>query len=136
MTTIKITRNNRPLPKYNPRKVLKNFQFGIYTYQAGVLTTPRGNKYKMELEDYLYNLQPFCQKYITVSIQEKTWENFYALWINEELEFEGALWQDINPIVVIIDELEERKGYEDSEYSIELKEKLEAMKKEFLEKWN
>jgi hypothetical protein len=67
---------------------------------------------------------------------EKTWEDFYAIWWNEELEFEGPLWQDLNPIVVIIDKLEERKGYEDSEYSIELKEQLEAMKKEFLEKWN
>ena len=66
----------------------------------------------------------------------KTWEDYYTMWMNEELEFEGALWQDINPIIVLLGDLAKRKGKEDSEYSIQLKEEVEAMKKELLEKWN
>ena len=66
----------------------------------------------------------------------KTWEDFYTMWMNEELEFEGSLWQDINPIIVLLSDLAKRKGKEDSEYSIRLKEEVEAMKKELLEKWN
>lgn len=133
---ITITRNNKALPKYNPRKVLKNFQFGIYTYQAGVLTTPRGNKYEMKLEDYLHDFHAFCHKYITVSIQEKTWDDYLSMWKNEELEFEGDLWQDINPIIVKVQELDSRVGKEDTEYSIELRKEVETMKEELLQKYN
>ncbi len=132
MRTYNVTRNNKPLPKYNPRKILKSFQFGIYTYQNGVLTTPKGYKYETSLEGYLHDFQPFCQKYITIT-QGKTWNDYLDIWMNEDLEFEGELWQDINSIIVLIDELEERKDKED-DYSIRLQEKVEAMKKELLQK--
>lgn len=66
---------------------------------------------------------------------KKTWKDFYTIWMNEELEFEGALWQDINPIIVLLSDLEEIEGKED-EYTIQLREELEERKKALLEKWN
>jgi len=133
---ITITRNNKALSKYNKRGTLKNFQFGMYTFQDGVLTTPKGNKYDMNIEDYLCTFHPFSQKYITVSIQEKTWNDYLSIWNNEELEFEGSLWQDINPIIVKVQELDSRVGKEDSDYSIQLQKEVETMKEELLQKYN
>ena len=72
----------------------------------------------------------------------KTWEDYYTMWMNEELEFEGRLWKDIRSIVglidiiVMIDKAEEREGIENPQYTKKLKEEVEAMKKELLEKWN
>lgn len=134
MTTIKITRNNKKLSKYNPRGILKNFQFGVYTFTNGVLTTPKGYKYNMNIEDYLQDFQPFSKQYITVSIQKKTWNDYLVLWMNEELEFESKLWQEINPIIVKIEQLDSRKG--NSAYSIQLQKEVETMKKELFQKYN
>tara|TARA_B100000963_G_scaffold341796_1_gene341907 strand:- start:373 stop:570 length:198 start_codon:yes stop_codon:yes gene_type:complete len=64
-----------------------------------------------------------------------TWNDFYTLWMNEELEFEGALWQDINPIIVLLGDLEEREG-QDDEYTIQLKEEVETLKEALLQKYN
>ena len=66
MTTYTITRNNKPLPLVNPRGVLNNFQFGTYTYEKGILTTPNGRRHSMSIEDYLHDYQPFADQYIVI----------------------------------------------------------------------
>jgi hypothetical protein len=63
----------------------------------------------------------------------KTWEDFYTIWMNEELEFEGELWQQINPIIVLLGDLEERE--EDDEYTIQLREEVETLKVALLQKY-
>ena len=64
-----------------------------------------------------------------------TWNKLYTLWMNEELEFEGQLWQDINPIIVLLGDLEEREG-QDDEYTIQLREEVETLKEALLQKYN
>ena len=63
-----------------------------------------------------------------------TWNVLYKLWMNEELKFEGELWQELNRIVVILDELEKREG-QDDEYTI-LKEEAEYLKAVLLNKYS
>lgn len=65
----------------------------------------------------------------------KTWDDYLNIWMNEDLQYEGALWQDLNPIIVLIDELEERKDKED-EYTIQLREEVETLKEALLQKYN
>ena len=63
-----------------------------------------------------------------------TWNVLYKLWMNEELKFEGELWQELNRIVVILDELEKREG-QDDEYTI-LKEEAEYLKDTLIQKYS
>lgn len=65
-----------------------------------------------------------------------TFEHYMNQYMNEELEFEGELWQEINPIIVKIQLLESRVGKEDSDYSIQLRKEVETMKEELLQKYN
>ena len=75
----------------------------------------------------------------TTNNKQNDFEFYLDLYMREAIEFEGDLWQLLNPIVVKLNTLEQRRKdgiSDDTEYGQKLIIRIEEMKKEFLQKYN